>query len=502
VGLGVDRRVRVRLRETPVVRYADSMQDIEHRAYVGGEWIATESRFDVTDPASGERLATVSDADAALARQAVDAAHDALASWRSTTAHARASILRRIRALHAEREDELATLLTREQGKPLAEARAEIRYAGSFYEWFAEEGLRAYGETIPSPFPGHRVMTFRQPVGVGAAITPWNFPSAMIARKLAPALAAGCTFVLKPSELTPLSALAIARLCEVAGVPKGVVNVVPTSDAARVGEVLTGDGRVRALSFTGSTAVGKKLYAACASTVKKLALELGGNAPFLVFDDADLDAAVDGLMVAKLRNGGQTCVAANRILVQRAVHDAFCEKLASKLARVKVGPGLEEGVTLGPMIDARAIAKIEAHVEDARDRGAKVVLGGKSLGGSFYAPTLITGVTPQMQMASTETFGPVAGILAFDTEAEGIALANDTPSGLAAYFYARDVGRVFRVAEALEVGMVGVGTGTISTPVAPFGGVKESGLGREGSKHGLEEWTELKYVCVGLESPR
>jgi succinate-semialdehyde dehydrogenase/glutarate-semialdehyde dehydrogenase len=320
----------------------------------------------------------------------------------------------------------------------------------------------------------------------------------MIARKLAPALAAGCTFVLKPSELTPLSALAIVRLCEEAGVPKGVVNVVPTSDAASVGEVLTSDARVRALSFTGSTAVGKKLYAACASTVKKLALELGGNAPFLVFDDADLDAAVDGLMVAKLRNGGQTCVAATRILVQRAVHDAFCEKLASKLAQVRVGSGLDEGVTLGPMIDARAIAKIEAHVEDARDQGAKVVLGGKSLGGSFYAPTLITGVTSQMQMANAETFGPVAGILAFDSEDEGVALANDTPAGLAAYFYARDVGRVFRVAEALEVGMVGAGTGLISTPVAPFGGVKESGLGREGSKHGLEEWTELKYVCVGL----
>jgi len=474
------------------------MKDIEHRAYVGGEWIATASRFDVTDPANGERLAAVSDADAALARQAVDAAHDALPSWRSKTAHERASILRKIRALHAEREDELATLLTREQGKPLAEARAEIRYAASFYEWFAEEGLRAYGETIPSPLPGHRVLTFRQPVGVGAAITPWNFPSAMIARKLAPALAAGCTFVLKPSELTPLSALAIAKLCEEAGVPKGVVNVVPTNDAASVGEVLTSDSRVRALSFTGSTAVGKKLYAACAGTVKKLALELGGNAPFLVFDDADLDAAVDGLMVAKLRNGGQTCVAANRILVQRAVHDAFCEKLAAKLAQVRVGSGLDEGVTLGPMIDARAIAKIEAHVEDARDQGAKVLLGGTSLGGSFYAPTLITGVTPRMQMANAETFGPVAGILTFDTEEEGIALANDTPAGLAAYFYARDVGRVFRVAEALEVGMVGAGTGLISTPVALFGGVKESGLGREGSKHGLEEWTELKYVCLGL----
>jgi succinate-semialdehyde dehydrogenase/glutarate-semialdehyde dehydrogenase len=474
------------------------MTDIEHRAYVGGEWIATASRFDVTDPANGERLAAVSDVDAVLARQAVDAAHDVLPSWRSKTAHERASILRKIRALHAEREDELATLLTREQGKPLAEARAEIRYAAGFYEWFAEEGLRAYGETIPSPFPGHRVFTFRQPVGVGAAITPWNFPSAMIARKLAPALAVGCTFVLKPSELTPLSALAIAKLCEEAGVPKGVVNVVPTSDAASVGEVLTSDARVRALSFTGSTAVGKKLYAACAGTVKKLALELGGNAPFLVFDDADLDAAVDGLMVAKLRNGGQTCVAANRILVQRAVHDAFCEKLAAKLAQVRVGSGLDEGVTLGPMIDARAIAKIEAHVEDARDQGAKVVLGGKSLGGSFYAPTLITGVTPLMQMANAETFGPVAGILTFDTEEEGVALANDTPSGLAAYFYARDVGRVFRVAEALEVGMVGAGTGLISTPVAPFGGVKESGLGREGAQEGITEYLDTKLVGISV----
>jgi succinate-semialdehyde dehydrogenase / glutarate-semialdehyde dehydrogenase len=474
------------------------MQRPEARAFVGGEWIATADRFPVHDPASDELLAEVSAGDATLARQAVDAAHEAWPAWRAKTAHERATIVRRIRALHAEREEELATLLTREQGKPLAEARGEIRYAASFYEWFAEEGIRAYGETIPSPFAGHRVMTFRQPVGVGAAITPWNFPSAMIARKLAPALAAGCTFVLKPSELTPLSALALARICEDAGVPPGVVNVVPTADAASVGEVLTSDGRVRALSFTGSTAVGKTLYRACADTVKKLALELGGNAPFLVFDDADLDAAVEGLMVAKLRNGGQTCVAANRILVQRSVHDAFCEKLAARLAQVRVGPGLQEGVTLGPMIDGRAVAKIEAHVEDARARGAKVVLGGSSPGGSFYAPTLITGVTPQMQMANAETFGPVAGVMAFDTEDEGVALANDTPAGLAAYFYARDVGRVFRVSEALEVGMVGVSTGLVSTAVAPFGGVKESGLGREGSKHGLDEWTELKYVCVGL----
>lgn len=473
---------------------------VEDRAYVGGEWIATDARFDVTDPASGDLLARVIDGDAALARQAVDAAQDAFAAWRGRSALERAAVVRRIRALHAEREEELATLLTREQGKPLAEARAEIRYAAGFYEFFAEEGLRAYGETIPSPFAGHRVLTFRQPVGVGAAITPWNFPSAMIARKLAPALAVGCTFVLKPSELTPLSALALARLCEEAGVPKGVVNVVPTQDAAAVGEVLTRDGRVRTLSFTGSTAVGKKLYAACAATVKKLGLELGGNAPFLVFDDADLDAAVEGLMIAKLRNGGQTCVAANRILVQRGVHDAFCARLAKRLAEVRVGPGLEEKVTLGPLIDGRAVAKVSAHVEDARTKGAKVLVGGDvhPLGGGFYAPTLLTGVTREMAMANAETFGPVAGVMAFDTEDEGVALANDTPAGLAAYFFARDVGRVFRVADALEVGMVGAGTGLVSTPLAPFGGVKESGLGREGSKHGLEEWTDLKYVCLGL----
>lgn len=471
---------------------------LEERAYVGGEWVATEARFDVVDPASGEAIASVSDVDATLARQAVDAAQEAFGSWRAKTALERATIVRRLRALHAEHEEQLATLLTREQGKPLAEARAEIRYAAGFYEWFAEEGLRAYGETIPSPFAGHRVLTFRQPVGVGAAITPWNFPSAMIARKLAPALAVGCTFVLKPSELTPLSALALAKLCEEAGVPKGVVSVLPTTNAVEVGEVLTGDARVRTLSFTGSTAVGKKLYAACASTVKKLGLELGGNAPFLVFDDADLDAAVDGLMIAKLRNGGQTCVAANRILVQRGVHDAFCEKLAKRLADVRMGPGREPKVTLGPLIDGRAVAKVQAHVEDARAKGAKVVLGGQAREGTFFEPTLITGVTPEMDMANVETFGPVAGVLAFDTEDEGVALANDTPAGLAAYFYARDVGRVFRVAEALEVGMVGAGTGLVSTPHAPFGGVKESGLGREGSRHGLEEWTDVKYVCLGL----
>lgn len=475
------------------------MPTLRDRAFVGGEWIATDERFSVTDPATGEHLADVSDGDAALARQAIDAAADAWPAWRAKTAHERATIVRRIRALHAEREDELARLLTREQGKPLAEARAEIRYAASFYEFFAEEALRPHGETIPSPFADHRLMTFRQPIGVGAAITPWNFPSAMIARKLAPALAVGCTFVLKPAELTPLSALAIAALCEEAGVPKGVFNVVPTSEAAPVGEAFTGDTRVRALSFTGSTAVGKKLYRACADTVKKLSLELGGNAPFLVFDDADLDAAADGLMVAKLRNGGQTCVAANRILVQRKVHDAFVEKLAARLSDVKIGPGLEDGVALGPLVDRSGLDKVASHVDDARAKGAKLELGGTphALGRTFYAPTLLTGVTTEMQMANEETFGPALGIMGFDTEDEAIALANDTPAGLAAYFYARDVGRVFRVAEALEVGMVGVGTGLISTAVAPFGGVKESGLGREGSPHGIEEWTELKYVCIG-----
>lgn len=466
---------------------------------MGGEWIATDRRFAVTDPATGEHLADVSDADAALTRQAVDAAADAWPAWRAKTAHERAGMVRRLRALHAEREDELARLLTREQGKPLAEARGEIRYAASFYEFFAEEALRPHGETIPSPFPGHRLLTFRQPIGVGAAITPWNFPSAMIARKLAPALAAGCTFVLKPSELTPLSALALAALCEEAGVPKGVVNVVPTSEAAPVGEVLTGDARVRALSFTGSTAVGKRLYRACADTVKKVSLELGGNAPFLVFDDADLDAAADGLMVAKLRNGGQTCVAANRILVQRSVHDAFVERVAARLRGVRVGPGLEEGVALGPLVNRPSFDKVAGHVDDARAKGATLHLGGSAheLGRTFYAPTLLTGVTTEMRMANEETFGPALGVMAFDTEEEAIALANDTPAGLAAYFYARDVGRVFRVAEALEVGMVGVGTGLVSTAVAPFGGVKESGLGREGSRHGMEEWTEVKYVCLG-----
>ncbi|HJL49718.1 MAG TPA: NAD-dependent succinate-semialdehyde dehydrogenase, partial [Polyangiaceae bacterium LLY-WYZ-15_(1-7)] len=384
--------------------------------------------------------------------------------------------------------------------KPLREAKGEMAYARSFLTWFAEEARRVYGETIPAHRKGARLLVLRQPVGVTAAITPWNFPTAMITRKLGPALAVGCTMVIKPAEATPLSALALAALAEEAGVPKGVLHVLTgdREDAPTIGGVLTSDARVRKLSFTGSTAVGKALLEQCAGTVKRVSLELGGNAPFLVFDDADVDAAVEGCMMAKFRNSGQSCVAANRILVQAGVHDAFVEKLAARIDALKTGPGLEDGVDVGPVIDERAVAKLERHVGDAKDKGAVVKLGGgrHALGRSFFEPSLLTGVTPEMVMTREETFGPVAGVVRFETEEEALAIANDAEVGLASYFYARDVGRIWRVSEALESGMVGVNTGLVSTTVAPFGGIKESGLGREGSRHGVDDWTELKYVCV------
>jgi succinate-semialdehyde dehydrogenase/glutarate-semialdehyde dehydrogenase len=400
--------------------------------------------------------------------------------------------------LLGKNEDELAELLTREQGKPLTEARGEIRYAASFTDYYAEEARRIYGETIPSPDTTSRIVVMRQPIGIGAGITPWNFPSAMITRKLAPALAAGCTFVLKPAEATPLSALILAGLLEQAGAPAGVFNVVPgaAEDAAPIGKVICDDPRVRALSFTGSTAVGKILLGQCASTIKKVSLELGGNAPFIVFDDADLDEAVAGCMAAKFRNAGQTCVAANRILVHATIYDAFRDALAARIADLKVGSGLEQDVRIGPLIDDDAVKKVESHLADARDKGASIVVGGArhERGRTFFQPTLVENASSEMQMAQEETFGPVAALTKFDTEEGAIRIANDTPMGLAAYFFARDVGRVWRVSEALEYGMIGANTGMMSTAVAPFGGIKESGLGREGSRHGIDEWTELKYV--------
>ncbi len=473
---------------------------LRDRAYVGGDWIPTDATFPVTDPATGEEVARVPRCGEAETRAAIASAEAALPAWRATLADERAAILRRLVALMEEHEDALAHLLTREQGKPLREAKGEMAYARSFLTWFAEEARRVYGETIPAHRKGARLLVLRQPVGVTAAITPWNFPTAMITRKLGPALAVGCTMVIKPAEATPLSALALAALAEEAGVPKGVLHVLTgdREDAPTIGGVLTSDARVRKLSFTGSTAVGKALLEQCAGTVKRVSLELGGNAPFLVFDDADVDAAVEGCMMAKFRNSGQSCVAANRILVQAGVHDAFVEKLAARIDALKTGPGLEDGVDVGPVIDERAVAKLERHVGDAKDKGAVVKLGGgrHALGRSFFEPSLLTGVTPEMVMTREETFGPVAGVVRFETEEEALAIANDAEVGLASYFYARDVGRIWRVSEALESGMVGVNTGLVSTTVAPFGGIKESGLGREGSRHGVDDWTELKYVCV------
>jgi succinate-semialdehyde dehydrogenase/glutarate-semialdehyde dehydrogenase len=469
-------------------------------ALIGGEWTAGGgARFGVDDPATGREIARVADTGREEAAAAIAAAARAFPAWRAKTAKERAAVMQRWFALLVQHADDLARIMTAEQGKPLAEARGEVAYAASFVEWFAEQGKRAYGESIPSTDANKRFLVLQQPVGVCAAITPWNFPIAMITRKVAPALAAGCPVVIKPAEQTPLCALAAAELAQRAGMPAGVLNVLP-ADAANsvaIGHVLCESDVVRHLSFTGSTEVGRILMRQCAPTVKKLSLELGGNAPFIVFDDADLDAAVEGAIASKYRNAGQTCVCANRLYVQDGVHDAFVEKLAAKASALKVGNGFEAGVAIGPLIDDAALAKVRAHVADALAKGARVVTGGVHLDGRFYVPTVLAGVTGAMRCAAEETFGPVAPVFRFTTEAEAIAAANATEFGLASYFYSRDVGRIFRVAEALESGMVGINTGIISAAEVPFGGVKQSGLGREGARQGIDEYLEAKYLCLG-----
>ncbi|HYF57637.1 MAG TPA: NAD-dependent succinate-semialdehyde dehydrogenase [Burkholderiaceae bacterium] len=475
---------------------------LKRQGYVDGRWIDADSgrTFAVHDPATGAAIASVPDMGAAETRRAIDAAARALPAWRAKTAKERGAVLRRWFDLIVAATEDLALLMTTEQGKPLAESRGEVAYGASFIEWFAEEGKRAYGDVIPTTAADRRLMAIKQPIGVCAAITPWNFPIAMITRKVAPALAAGCTVVAKPAEATPLSALALVELAERAGLPAGVLNVVvgDAHAAPEIGLELCTNPVVRKVSFTGSTEVGRILLRQSADTVKKLSLELGGNAPFIVFDDADLDAAVEGALASKYRNAGQTCVCANRLYVQAGVYDAFAAKLVERVRSFKVGPGVEPGVTIGPLIEPAAIEKVEQHVADAVAKGAKIALGGRAhaLGGLFFEPTVLTGVTPAMRVAREETFGPVAPLFRFETEAEAIAMANDTEFGLAAYFYSRDIGRVFRVAEALESGMVCVNSGILSNEVAPFGGVKQSGLGREGSKYGIEEYLEIKYLCL------
>ncbi|KJJ63067.1 succinate-semialdehyde dehydrogenase [Pseudomonas sp. 10B238] len=476
---------------------------LRQQAYLDGVWCDADEggRTAIFNPATGELIGEVPNMGRAETRRAIEAAQAAQPAWRALTAKERAARLRRWYGLMLENQEDLARIMTAEQGKPLAEARGEVAYAASFLEWFAEEGKRLYGDVIPAHASDKRILVQKEPVGVTAAITPWNFPSAMITRKVGPALAAGCAMVLKPAPQTPFSALALAVLAERAGIPAGLFSVV-TADAGmsrEVGAELCESPIVRKLSFTGSTAVGIRLMQQCAPTLKKLSLELGGNAPFIVFDDADLDVAVEGAMISKYRNAGQTCVCANRIYVQDGVYDAFADKLAAAVARLKVGNGAEEGVTTGPLIDAAAVAKVQRHLQDALDKGATLLAGGKphALGGTFFEPTLLGDVTAEMAVAREETFGPLAPLFRFSDEADVIHQANDTEFGLAAYFYARDLGRVFRVAEALEYGMVGINTGVISTEVAPFGGMKASGLGREGSRYGLDEYVEIKYLCLG-----
>jgi succinate-semialdehyde dehydrogenase/glutarate-semialdehyde dehydrogenase len=468
--------------------------------YIDGAWVTAGSGATITvdDPATGQAVGVVPRLGAAETRQAIDAASQALPAWRKKTAKERAAVMRRWFDLMVENREDLARLMTTEQGKPLGESLGEVAYAAGFLEWFGEEAKRVYGDTIPAPQADKRIVVIKQPIGVVACITPWNFPLAMITRKAGPAIAAGCTVVLKPASQTPFSALALAELGERAGLPKGVFNVI-TGSAAEIGGELTSNPEVRKLSFTGSTEIGKLLMSQCAGTVKKISLELGGNAPFIVFDDADLDAAVEGAMASKYRNTGQTCVCANRIYVQDSVYDAFAAKLAEAVAALTPAPGLEAGATQGPLIDDRAVQKVEEHIGDALSKGARIVTGGgrHALGGRFFQPTVLADVTTSMLIAREETFGPVAPLFRFRTEEEAITLGNDTPFGLAAYFYGRDIGRVWRVAEALESGMVGINTGIISNEVAPFGGVKESGLGREGSKYGVEEFLEVKYLCFG-----
>jgi succinate-semialdehyde dehydrogenase / glutarate-semialdehyde dehydrogenase len=473
---------------------------LRQQCFIDGAWVAADNgaTLDVSNPATAQKLGSIPNMGAAETRRAIAAAAAALPSWRAQTAKQRAIIMRRWFDLMIEHQDDLAVLMTAEQGKPLAESKVEIAYAASFIEWFAEEAKRVYGDIIPGHQADKRIMVLRQPVGVVAAITPWNFPAAMITRKAGPALAAGCTLVCKPATQTPYSAFALAELANRAGVPAGVFNMI-TGNAAAIGGEMTANPVVRKLTFTGSTEIGKKLMAQCAATVKKLSLELGGNAPFIVFDDADLDAAVEGALASKYRNTGQTCVCANRLLIQAGVYDEFAGKLKSAVEKLRVGDGLAGATEQGPLIDAKAVAKVEEHIANAQALGAKVLLGGKrhALGGSFFEPTILTEVTPEMLVAREETFGPVAPLFKFTTEAQAIAMANDTEFGLAAYIYTRDLARSWRVSEAVEYGIVGLNTGIISTEVAPFGGVKESGTGREGSKYGILDYTELKYICVG-----
>ncbi len=472
------------------------------RAYVDGAWTDADSgeTFPVVNPATGETLAEVPRMSAVETRRAIEAAARAFPAWSALLAKERSKILRAFAELMAENREDLAVLMTLEQGKPLAESRAEVDYAASFLEWFAEEARRVYGDTIPTPLADRRILVLKQPIGVAAGITPWNFPSAMVTRKAAPALAAGCTMVLKPAEQTPLSALALAELGERAGLPGGVLSIVTgdAADAPAIGGEMTSNPLVRKLGFTGSTAVGKLLMQQCAQTIKKVSLELGGNAPFVVFDDADLDVVMQAFVACKFRNSGQTCISANRILVQQGIFDDVASRLADLASGLEVASGLEEGAQIGPLIDRDGFEKVERHVADAVEHGAEVVVGGSAhpLGGTFFQPTVLTGVTVEADMSCEETFGPVAGLIPFATEEEAVRIANDTPFGLAAYFFTRDVARAWRVGEALESGIVALNTGFISTEVAPFGGVKESGIGREGSKYGIEEWLELKYFTM------
>jgi succinate-semialdehyde dehydrogenase/glutarate-semialdehyde dehydrogenase len=487
----VGTRARQRLRDRELLREA---------CFVGGAWITSPGghTLAVDDPASGERIGVVPRLGRGDTRQAIDAAAAAFVLWRARTGKERAAVLRRWFDLLMANQEDLATLMTLEQGKPLAESRGEVAYGAAFVEWFGEEAKRAYGDTIPAHARDKRIVVIKQPIGVVGCITPWNFPIAMITRKVAPAIAAGCTVVLKPASQTPFSALAVTALAERAGLPPGVLNVV-TGPAAEIGGELTSNPTVRKISFTGSTEIGKVLMAQCARTMKKVSMELGGNAPFIVFDDADLDRAVEGAIVSKYRNSGQTCVCANRLLVQSAVYDDFAERLVRAVGRLKVGSGFDDGVSQGPLIDGAAVEKVERHVRDAVAKGATVAVGGRRDrdGGRFFMPTVLTGATPDMLLAQEEIFGPVAPLFRFEREDEAVALANQTPYGLASYFYGRDIGRIWRVAEALEYGMVGINTGLISTEVAPFGGVKESGVGREGSKYGMDEYLEVKYLCLG-----
>lgn len=485
--------------EEPMLVLKDSNL-FQQLCYINGAWTGADSgeTIDVTNPATGEKLGTIPKMGGAETRRAIEAANAAFPKWRAKTAQERSTILRRWSELLLEHQEDLAVLMTAEQGKPLAESRGETVYAASFLEWFAEEAKRIYGDVIPPHQSDKRIVVLKEPIGVCAAITPWNFPSAMITRKAGPALAAGCAMVVKPATATPYSALALAELARRAGVPDGVFSVV-TGSAAGIGGEMTANPIVRKLTFTGSTEIGKKLMAECAGTVKKVSMELGGNAPFIVFDDADIDAAVDGAIVSKYRNTGQTCVCTNRFLVQDGVYDRFAEKLAQAVAKMKVGDGLKGETQQGPLIDMKAVEKVEEHIQDAISGGARVVIGGKrhALGGSFFEPTVLADVKPGMLVAKEETFGPLAPLFRFKTEEEAIHMANDTEFGLAAYFYSKDVSRVWRVAEAIEYGIVGINTGLISTTVAPFGGVKESGVGREGSKYGLEDFLEIKYLCIG-----